>query len=235
MSELIITNQRCQGWTNPGSLSYPPQITSLSGYYSPAGSSTVVSINGLNFYSYSVIRFGTFSPTVYFINSNVLQFYVPSSLFSGTFPVQVFNGSYGSNVVNYTIDNASGYWILNSNGSISNSNSSTTSIVSVGALSRGVPTTITEANNPYVIPNNVNWIIANGSADIFVTLPAGTQYNGREIMMKSVNTSNVFSTSINVSSLDGTTVTDTVMPASSLGKWVTMVYDGSNWVIMQGN
>jgi hypothetical protein len=124
MSDLVYQNynNKCKGWVNPSSLSYAPQINSLSGYYSPAGSTTLVSINGSNFYSYSKIAFGTFNPTVYFINSNIIQFYVPNTLSSGTFPVQVFNGTTGSNSVNYTIDNASGYWLINANSTITNTN-----------------------------------------------------------------------------------------------------------------
>ena len=106
MSDLVYQNynNRCKGWVNPSNLNFGPIIYNLSGYYSPAGSTTLVSINGDNFFSYSSISFGTFKPTVYFINSNILQFYVPSTLNSGIFPVQVFNGSIYSNSVNYTID-----------------------------------------------------------------------------------------------------------------------------------
>ena len=125
MSDLVYQNynNRCQGWTNPTSNVFGPQINGLSGYYSPAGSTTLVSISGSGFYSYSTLAFGTYNPTSYFINSNNIQFYVPLSLNSGTYTVQIFNGSIGSNIVNYTIDNASGFWLLNSNGTISNTNS----------------------------------------------------------------------------------------------------------------
>ena len=142
MSDLVYQNynNKCQGWVNPSNQVYGPHITSLSGYQSPAGSHTIISINGSGFYSYSSVLFGTYYPNVYFINSNILQFYVPSSLSSGTFPVQVFNGSYGSNIVTYTIDNASGYWLLNPSGSISNTNlNNTTSPPSGGGLSVNGP------------------------------------------------------------------------------------------------
>lgn len=101
MSDLVYQNysNKCQGWTNPSNLIFGPQIGSLSGYYSPAGSTTLVSISGQNFLSYSVVTFGIYTPTVYFINSNTLQFYVPPTLNSGTFPVQVFNGGVASNIV----------------------------------------------------------------------------------------------------------------------------------------
>ena len=118
----MTSQTSCSGWRDPSSVFAGPTIISLSSYYSPAGSTSLVVVLGANFYSYSIVRFGTFTPTVYFINSGQLQFYVPSSLFPGTYPVQVFNGAVGSNIVNYTIDNSSGYWILNPNGSITNSN-----------------------------------------------------------------------------------------------------------------
>ena len=163
MSDLVFQNynNRCKGWTNPSSITFGPQIDSLSGYYSPAGSTTLVSINGQNFFSYSTISFGKYRPTVYFINSNILQFYVPSTLNSGTNTVYVVNGSVYSNPVNYTIDNASGYWLLNSNGSISNTNTNQSSLVSIGSLTRGAPTTIISIMSPYTILKWDNWIICN--------------------------------------------------------------------------
>ena len=106
MSNLVYQNysNKCKGWTNPSSISLGPQITSLSEYHSPAGSTTIVTINGYNFYSYSQIVFGTFNPTTYFINSTILQFYIPSNLTYGIYPIQVFNGAIASNIVTYTID-----------------------------------------------------------------------------------------------------------------------------------
>ena len=114
---------RCQGWSNPTTTFYGPVIISLSSYYSPAGLTSLVTIYGENFYSYSTVLFATYNPTVYFISSNALQFYAPSSLFPGSYPVQVFNGSLGSNIVTYNLDNSSGYWFLQPNNSITNTNS----------------------------------------------------------------------------------------------------------------
>ena len=231
-------NNKCKGWVNPTSLSYAPQIITLSGYYSPSGSTTLVSINGSNFYSYSQISFGTYNPTVYFINSNIIQFYVPNTLNSGTFPVQVFNGANGSNSVNYTIDNASGYWLLNSNSSISNTN---TNSVSVTSLSRGAPITVTNIpvtslTNPYEVKNTDNWIICNGNTGtIYIILPSVTSYRGREIMFKNISNYQVISVSSNISPLNGITNTSNIILQAGVGKWVTLVYDGSYWIVMQGN
>jgi hypothetical protein len=245
MSDLVYQNynNKCKGWTNPSSILFGPEINILSSYQSPAGSSTVVSINGNNFYSYSTISFGTFNPTVYFINSNILQFYVPNTLSSGTFPVQVFNGSVGSNIITYTIDNASGYWLLNSNGTISNTN--TNASVSISSLSRGIPVIVTNdpattIANPYIVPNNVNWIICNGndgtSGPIFIKLPLKSSYSGREIMLKNISaTNNVLSSDGgNILDLNNNLATSTILPAGK-GKWVTLVCTGSFWTVMQSN
>lgn len=239
MSDLVYQNynNRCQGWTPPSSL-FGPQINNLSGYQSPSGSNTVVSISGANFFSYSTIRFGTFTPTTYFINSNTIQFYVPNTLSSGIFPVQVFNGSIPSNIVTYTIDNASGYWLLNSNGTISNTNNTQNALVNVNALSRNAPYTITTETynftdlitNPNA--NNISWFICNRTGLITITLPSASNFKGREIMFKNISSNSVDS-SYNIISLNGSS-TNNILPAI-LGSWVTLVSDGSNWIIMQSS
>lgn len=238
MSGLLFqnNNNKCNGWTNPGNLYFGPNISNLSGYYSPAGSTTLVSISGTNFFSYSTISFGTYNPTVYFINSNNLQFYVPSTINSGSYPVQVFNGSFGSNIVNYTIDNASGYWLLNPNGSISNTNNAGTnsSLVSVTCLSRGAPFTVNTTT--YTVPNNVSWIICDTTLNsITINLPSGVEYSGREIMLKNIGTNNVVSGVINsIIPINSTIATTEILPAGS-GKWATIVSNGNYWITMQAN
>ena len=235
MSDLVFQNynNRRKGWTNPSSITFGPQIDSLSGYYSPAGSTTLVSINGQNFFSYSTISFGIYKPTVYFINSNILQFYVPSTLNSGTNTVYVFNGSIPSNPVNYTIDNASGYWLLNSNGSISNTNINQSSLVSVGALARGAPKTII---GNYTILKSDNWIICNSTTSpITITLPSGPDNIGRELMFKNTGSVTVNSSLPNITSLDGTTTNNLILSGTPPPTWATLVYDGTNWIIMQGS
>ena len=248
MSNLVFQNynNRCKGWTNPSDLFFGPNIEFLSGYQSPAGSNTVVSINGSNFFSYSTIRFGTFSPTVYFVNSNILQFYVPSTLSSGTFPVQVFNGSGPSNSVNYTIDNASGYWLFNSNGSISNTNNGQTSL---SCLSRGAPYTITTSTYDFTDinlnpnPNSISWIICDTTtADIIIRLPEAFTFIGREIMLKNIGTNIVYSSDTsppsvlisNIVPLSGIGFTNIILPGT-VGYWATIVSDGTNWITMQSN
>jgi len=251
MSDLYTTaySNRCQGWTNPNNIVFGPKIAGLSSFYSPAGSTSLITITGENFYSYSSISFGTYNPTVYFVSSITLQFYVPSTLNAGTYPIQVFNGSFPSNIVNYTIDNASGYWLLGSNGCIQNTNNN--GLVAVNSLSRGIPVQVTEQNSPYTVPNNVNWIICYNEtnlSNIIINLPNSTANVGREIMIKTlINSKNpalhsptVFSSNNNIIPLNSTNFgqgINTIMKPPNninLGEWATLVYNGSNWIIMQG-
>ena len=106
MSYLQFNVPSCKGWIPPGPSN--PTITSLSGYYSPAGATVLLSVIGTNYKPYSVVKFGTFFPTTYFISTQQLQIYVPTSIVAGTYPVQVFNDGIGSNIVNYTLDASGG-------------------------------------------------------------------------------------------------------------------------------
>ena len=121
---MSYKNISCLGWNNPSSISSNPVITSLSSYFSPLGATPLVVINGINFRSYSVISFGGYFPSTIFISSDQIQFYVPNTVTTtGNYPVQIFNDIYPSNIVNYYLDNASGYWLLNnSNQTIGNTN-----------------------------------------------------------------------------------------------------------------
>lgn len=106
------SSNSCVGWSNPSLITVKPTITTLSGFYSPAGSSSMVVLYGTNFRTFSRIQFGTFNPVTIFISSNQIEFYVPITALPGSYPIQVFNDNLASNVVMYTIDNASGYWLL---------------------------------------------------------------------------------------------------------------------------
>lgn len=236
-----LLNPRCQGWTNPSNLYFGPRIIGLSSFYSPAGATSLVTVNGENFYSYSSISFGTYYPTVFFVNSNILQFYVPSMLNAGTYTIQVFNGSFSSNIVNYTLDNSSGYWILRDNNSITNTNSN--GIVAVQSLSRGAPVTINETQSPYVIPPTVNWVICYNqysATNIVIQLPIGAMYTGREIMIKTIpnatftapNVLSPSSTILPFDSINSVNITNIIMDGLTT-KWVTLVYNGTNWIVMQ--
>ena len=103
----MIHNNRHIGWTN-NMPSIVPYITSLSGYISIYQYQSIITIFGNNFRSFSIVRFGTFSLPIVFLNSNQISFYVPSSTPAGSYTVQVFNDSVGSNYVNFDITSISG-------------------------------------------------------------------------------------------------------------------------------
>ena len=154
MSGLFLTTGACRGWTPPNNL-YTPTITYLSSIYSPANSNTLVAIFGTNFKLYSIIKFGTYTPTMIFINSQQIDFYMPSSALPGNYPVQVFNDNIGSNAIEYTIYNTPGLWYqsLTSSDIISNSNTN-------GLLING-PIKINSINNNSGNTNIGNLIFDN--------------------------------------------------------------------------
>jgi hypothetical protein len=157
MSNLLFNTGLCQGWASPTTNYAAPTITFLSGTFSPAGGTTLIAIFGTNFKLYSTIKFGTYSPTVIFINSGQIDFYVPATASFGDYPVQVFNDTYGSNVVTYTLDDAPGFWYLNPTYSNVISNSNT------GGLSINGPIIINNVPNaPY--PDIISNLIFNSSS-----------------------------------------------------------------------
>ena len=105
MNSLKFTNTKCKTFNAMTTTMSPiPIINSLSRYFSPAGATTLVAIFGQNFNPNSVIRFGTYYPTTYFLGSVQLEFYIPQSIPAGNYLVQVFNDTLGSNVVNYELN-----------------------------------------------------------------------------------------------------------------------------------
>jgi hypothetical protein len=112
MSGLPFNATLCQGWSTPGTNYAVPTINYLSGTYSPAGGTTLVAIFGTNFKLYSTIKFGSFKPTMIFISSQQIDFYVPTTANFGTYPVQVFNDIYESNIITYELDDVPGFWRL---------------------------------------------------------------------------------------------------------------------------
>lgn len=101
-----------------------------------------------------------------------------------------------------------------------------------GYMTRGAPVTKT-AN--FTVAESENWLINNKSGSTcIVTLPSASTYSGREITIKTTQAQTVISASSNVISLDGTTTSTAILPAT-IGKWATLVSNGTNWVIMASN
>jgi len=109
MSGLLYSNsgKRCVGWSDTLP-SLAPTISSLSSYLSLYGYQSIVTIFGTNFRSYSIVRFGTYSLSVSFFNTNQISFYVPQNASPGTYSVQVVNDTVSSNFVLFDISNING-------------------------------------------------------------------------------------------------------------------------------
>lgn len=120
MNSLQYTSSPQKGWSVPGPII--PVINNLSSYYSPAGVRALIVINGSNFRPFSSVKFATFNPTIYFVSSQQIEFYIPSTIVAGIYTVQVFNDKLASQVVEYTLDGSSGHWFQNNGGAITNTN-----------------------------------------------------------------------------------------------------------------
>lgn len=162
MSFLQFNVPSCKGWIPPGPNN--PTITSLSGYYSPAGATVLLSVFGTNYKPYSVVKFGTFFPTTYFISTQQLQMYVPTSIVAGTYPVQVFNDGVGSNVVNYTLDPSGGP--TGSTGPTGPSNGPTGDTGATGSTGYTGPTGPTGGGDTYWGPTGTNGIINTNTGSV---------------------------------------------------------------------
>jgi hypothetical protein len=86
----------------------------------------------------------------------------------------------------------------------------------------------------YTVVDGDQYLTFNGSASITVTLPAANSYTGREITMKTIAAFTVVSASSNVVPI-GSATAGTAILAATVGKFVTLVSDGTNWITVQGN
>lgn len=104
--------------------------------------------------------------------------------------------------------------------------------VSNGSFGRSAPLW---KSADFTVAANENWFINNkAGSTCTVTLPSAVSWAGREIMIKTIQAQAVVSASANVTPLAGGAV-GTAILAATVGKWATLVSDGSNWIIMQGN
>jgi hypothetical protein len=86
----------------------------------------------------------------------------------------------------------------------------------------------------FTLGANENEVICNGSASITVTLPAASGWCVRKVRLKTIAAYTVVSASSNVVPLTGGAA-GTAILAATAGKWVELVSDGTNWIIMAGN
>lgn len=109
---------------------------------------------------------------------------------------------------------------------------STASLTIGGSLSRGAPVTKTA---DFTLASAENWVINNKSgSSCVVTFPSASTYSGREVMLNNYQAQTVVSASSNVVPQGGGAA-GTAILAATVGKWATLVSDGTNWIIMESN
>jgi hypothetical protein len=67
-----------------------------------------------------------------------------------------------------------------------------------------------------------------------VTLPSAASFKGRELYMKNIAAVAIISNASNVKPIS-TNTAGTAILAATAGKFVRLVSDGTNWVVMAGN
>lgn len=116
-----------------------------------------------------------------------------------------------------------------------------------GNLKLQVSSAITKINNgfattapvtkttDFTLADSENFVINNktGSACV-VTLPSASNNIGRQVTFKTLQAQNLTSASSNVCPIDSATPGTTIL-SNTVGKWATLVSDGTNWVIMAAN
>lgn len=145
-------SRQCRGYANSLPI-VAPFISGLSTTSSILGATTIVTIFGENFRNYSTVYFGTtLINNVTYFSSGQLSFYVPAIATVGTYPIQVFNESLASNIVEFIIDNSVGFWNQDpATGAITNNNA-TGGININGQLTVNNPVTLNY--QPSLITNN---------------------------------------------------------------------------------
>jgi len=101
-----------------------------------------------------------------------------------------------------------------------------------GSLSLGAPVTKT---GDFTWAVTENWIIVDRAAgSTTATLPAAASFSGRILHIKTIQAQTVVSASSNVVPLAGGAAGAAIL-AGTAGKWATLVSDGTNWIILEGN
>jgi hypothetical protein len=126
-------------------------------------------------------------------------------------------------------------------GNIVISGSSTLNVGSSGTFGGKVNTSWLErtytssTGTSITVSVNTTWLNMNQATQVTLTLPNAATYPGKELHIKQTGAGNVISASSNIigfaSAYNSSPITSIIEPAS--GKAVTLVSDGTYWVIMQ--
>ena len=129
------------------------------------------------------------------------------------------------------VQNSSGTALvtINSAGKVGIGNTAPENTLDItGSFGRGNPVAKT-AN--FTLAGTENWIICNGAGTITMTLPTPSDFDGRELGIKTVSPQLVNSASANVIAIGGGAAGTAILPATS-GAWAILVSDGANWHTM---
>jgi hypothetical protein len=104
--------------------------------------------------------------------------------------------------------------------------------LSSGYLKRGY---LSSTSTSITVGDNDTWLNIHQDAQVTITLPLASSYTGREVIIKQTGSGVVTSASQNIigftTAFNGSTQTAIINPANR--RYVTLVSDGTNWVIMQ--
>ena len=101
-----------------------------------------------------------------------------------------------------------------------------------GSLGRGAPIAKT---SDFTVATTENWLINNKSGSaLVVTMPSASAFAGREIHFTNWQAQAITSAASNIVPLGGGAA-GTAILAATVGKWITLVSDGTNWLTMSGN
>jgi hypothetical protein len=106
--------------------------------------------------------------------------------------------------------------------------------LSSGYLKRGY---LSSTSTSITVGDNDTWLNIHQDAEVTITLPLASSYNGRELIIKQTGSGVVTSASSNIigftTAFNGSTQTAIINPANY--RFATLVSDGTNWIIMQRN
>ena len=106
------------------------------------------------------------------------------------------------------------------------------------AASASIPTSSTAPvtkTADFTVASTDQWLINNkAGSTCTVTLPSASSISGRVLSFQNYQAQLIVSASSNVVPMTGAAA-GTAILAATVGKWATLVSDGTNWVITQSN
>jgi len=103
-------------------------------------------------------------------------------------------------------------------------------LVSVGTIV-AVTAPVTKTAD-FTLATTENWVINNKTSACVVTLPTASSFTGRTVTFQNYTAFTLASNASNVVPLGGGAASTPIL-AGTVGKWATLVSNGTSWVVMQ--